>query len=433
MELYEIFKKHPVICTDSRNCPEGSLFFALKGDNFDANAFALSALEKGCAYAVIDNKQYAVDERFILVNNVLETLQDLARHHRRQLGTTIIGITGTNGKTTTKELIAATLKQKYRIHFTEGNLNNHIGVPLTLLQLTSEHELAVVEMGANHPGEIKVLADIAQPDYGIITNVGKAHLEGFGSFEGVMRTKGELYDYIYKSGGKIFLNTGNAFLCSMSKKAKFISPDRILSYELGNNQKGHVSVGKTLSCNPLLHLKCQNKESEFEIRTQLIGTYNAENVLSAATIGTHFGVSNELIKKGLEEYIPRNNRSQLTISEHNKIIADAYNANPTSMHAAILNFAQMDVPEKTLILGDMLELGKQSADEHQKIADLVKDKGFSSVYLVGKSFQATKSNFKKFADIGALIAEIRENPLQNKFILVKGSHGIHLEKILELI
>ena len=433
MELYEIFLQHPVICTDSRNCPADSLFFALKGDNFNANAYALSALEKGCAYAVIDEEQYAVDERFILVDNVLETLQNLARHHRQQLGTTIIGITGTNGKTTTKELIAAILKQKFNTLFTQGNLNNHIGVPLTLLQLTSEHEIAVVEMGANHPGEIKQLAEIALPDYGIITNVGKAHLEGFGSFEGVMKTKGELYQFINNNNGKIFLNTGNAFLITMSKKAGFLKPDRILSYELGNELKGHVAIGKVLSCNPLLHLKCRNAAGEFEIATQLIGIYNAENVLGAATIGTKLGVSNELIKKGLEEYIPQNNRSQLTVTEHNKIIADAYNANPTSMNAAIHNFTQMDVPAKTVILGDMLELGKQSGEEHQKIVDLLKDKGFSSVYLVGKSFQATKNSFNCYATVNDLIQEILKNPLKNNFILVKGSHGIHLEKILEYI
>ena len=433
MELYEIYKQHPVICTDSRNCPSGSLFFALKGDNFNANAYALSALEKGCAFAVIDEEQYAVDDRFILVDNVLETLQNLARHHRQQLGTTIIGITGTNGKTTTKELIAAILKQKFNTLFTQGNLNNHIGVPLTLLQLTSEHEIAVVEMGANHSGEIKLLAEIALPDYGIITNVGKAHLEGFGSFEGVMRTKGELYDYIYKNNGKIFLNTGNAFLKTMAKKARFMVPDRILSYELGNDLKGHVAIGKIMSCNPLLNLKCRNTAGEFEIATNLIGMYNAENVLSAATIGTQMGVSNEMIKKGLEEYIPQNNRSQLTITEHNKIIADAYNANPTSMNAAIHNFIQMDVPTKTVILGDMLELGKQSADEHQKIVDLLKEKGFSSVYLVGKSFQATKNSFKCFANITDLIKEVQKNPIKNSFVLVKGSHGIHLEEILEFI
>ena len=431
MELYEIFKQHPHITTDSRDCPQGSIFFSLKGENFNANAFALSALEKGCAYAVVDEEKYAVDERFILVDDVLKALQELARRHRRELGTKIIGITGTNGKTTTKELIAAVLKQKFNTHFTQGNLNNHIGVPLTLLQLTKEHEIAVVEMGANHPGEIRDLAEIALPDYGIITNVGKAHLEGFGSFEGVMKTKAELYAYIFKNKGKIFLNTGNSFLKMMAKKSGFISPQQIISYELGKSEKCHAAVGKVRSCSPFLNMKFNTAESEFEVDSHLIGTYNAENVLAAVAIGTYFGLKSNQIKKGLEEYFPQNNRSQLTITEHNKLVVDAYNANPTSMNAAILNFAQIDASEKLVILGDMLELGKQSAQEHQKIADMLKEKAFSSVLLVGPQFMTTTNNFKNFADIDSLKKYIHENPVRNSFILVKGSHGIHLEKILE--
>lgn len=433
MELYDLYKKHPVICTDSRNCPENSIFFALKGDNFDANAFALSALEKGCAFAVIDDEKYAVDERFILVDNVLDTLQQLARHHRRQLGTKIIGITGTNGKTTTKELIAATLKQKYNTLFTQGNLNNHIGVPLTLLKLTKEHEIAVVEMGANHPGEIKQLAEIALPDYGIITNVGKAHLEGFGSFEGVMKTKAELYDFVFKNGGKIFLNTGNAFLKTMAKKAKFITSERILSYELGVDVKGLVATAKITSCSPFLSMECKIAATKFEINTHLIGTYNAENVLAAVAIGSYFGVNAEQIKQGLEEYVPQNNRSQLTVTATNKLIADAYNANPTSMNAAILNFAQMEVANKIIIAGDMLELGQTSAAEHQKIVDLLKEKGFSNVFLVGPCFSATKNNFQNFKNVDELKAYLTANPIEQAFVLVKGSHGIHLEKLLDLL
>ena len=433
MQLYEIFLKHPVICTDSRNCPADSLFFALKGDNFNANAYALSALEKGCAYAVIDEEQYAVDERFILVDNVLETLQNLARHHRQQLGTTIIGITGTNGKTTTKELIAAILKQKFNTLFTQGNLNNHIGVPLTLLQLTSEHEIAVVEMGANHPGEIKQLAEIALPDYGIITNVGKAHLEGFGSFEGVMKTKGELYQFINNNNGKIFLNTGNAFLITMSKKAGFLKPDRILSYELGNELKGHVAIGKVLSCNPLLHLKCRNAAGEFEIATQLIGIYNAENVLAAATIGTKLGVSNELIKKGLEEYIPQNNRSQLTVTEHNKIIADAYNANPSSMAAAIENFRVMDVPHKMAILGQMGELGEVSHEEHQKVVDQLQAAGLENVWLVGDEFKDIPCSYRKFQNVEEVKEALKANQPHDHYILIKGSNSVKLFQLPELL
>lgn len=433
MNIYEIFQKHPVVSTDSRNCPQGCMFFALKGDNFNANAFALSALENGAAYAVIDDAQYAVDERFIVVENVLETLQSLARYHRQQLKITIVGITGTNGKTTTKELIASVLKDKFHTHYTLGNLNNHIGVPLTLLQLKPEHEMAVIEMGANHPEEIKFLAEIALPDFGIITNVGKAHLEGFGSFEGVMKTKAELYDYIFADGKKIFLNSGNEYLVSMAKKSGFVSDERIISYQIGENDDKKQAVGKILSCSPLLKLECTVKNETFDIQTNLIGTYNAENVLAAVTIGSYFGVENEWIKSGLEKYLPQNNRSQFTITEKNKLVVDAYNANPTSMQAAILNFTQMEVENKTLILGDMLELGEQSAQEHQKIVDLLKENGLSDVILVGKDFMNTKSDFTSYNNVSELKEKLTKNPLHDRFVLVKGSHGIHLEKLLDIL
>ena len=303
MQLYPLFLQHPVICTDSRVCPTGSLFFALKGDNFNANAFALSALEKGCAYAVVDNPEFAIDDRFILVNDVLQTLQQLASYHRKQLGTRIIGITGTNGKTTTKELIAAVLQQKFDILYTKGNLNNHIGVPLTLLQLKPEHQLAVIEMGANHPGEIKMLAEIACPDYGIVTTVGKAHLEGFGSFEGVMQTKAELYDYIFANGKDIFINKDNRFLNEMAAKAGFEKDARVRGYSLqSSNSMGDI-YGQIRSCSPFLKMKCTiTSDILFNINTRLIGAYNAENVLAAVAIGEYFGVGVELIKKGLENY-----------------------------------------------------------------------------------------------------------------------------------
>lgn len=431
MKLYEIYKSHPVISTDSRTCPAGSLFFALKGENFDANAFALSALERGASYAVIDNPKYAVDKRFILVNNALETLQDLSKFHRRQLGTKIIGITGTNGKTTTKELIAAVLSQKFNIHFTQGNFNNHIGVPLTLLQLKSEHEIAVVEMGANHPGEIKMLAEIAEPDFGLITNVGKAHLEGFGSFEGVKASKAELYDFIRKGNGKIFLNVGNEDLQEMACNSGFSDSENILSYGLNSDIEGKPAIGKVVSNSPLLEMEYLTSEGKFNLETQLIGAYNAENVLAAVAIGTYFGVSNKKIKFALENYQPQNNRSQFTQTAKNKLIVDAYNANPTSMQAAILNFAEMDAENKTLIVGDMLELGVRSDAEHQRIVDLIKEKGFTDVFLVGKCFQAVKSNFINFVDVNELIAYLQKNPLQNRFILIKGSRGIYLEKIID--
>lgn len=435
MQLYELFLQHPIICTDSRVCPADSLFFALKGDNFNANAFALSALEKGCAYAVVDEAEYAIDERFILVNNVLETLQQLAKYHRQQLETTIIGITGTNGKTTTKELIAAVLKEKHTILFTQGNLNNHIGVPLTLLQLKPEHTIAVIEMGANHPGEIKTLAEIACPDYGIITNVGKAHLEGFGSFEGVMQTKAELYDYVFNHEKTIFINKDNQYLVKMATKTGFkMNDQRVCGYSLNPENNSCTAYAEITDCSPFLKMKCSiNGTASFKVSSKLIGAYNAENVLAAVTIGTFFGVKKEQIKKGLEKYNPQNNRSQLTITEHNKLVVDAYNANPTSMRAAILNFAQIKLKRKTLLLGDMLELGEQSNEEHQNIVNLLQQNEFNHVLLVGKEFKKTTNSYRCFEDVAELITYLEKHPIRGNYILIKGSRGIKLEKVLTLL
>lgn len=431
MILYSIFLQHPIICTDSRVCPEGSIFFALKGENFNANGFAISALEKGCAYAVVDEPEYAIDNRFIVVDNVLESLQELATYHRKQIGTQIIGITGTNGKTTTKELIAAVLKEKFNILYTQGNLNNHIGVPLTLLQLKPEHEIAIIEMGANHPGEIKQLCDIALPDFGIITNVGKAHLEGFGSLEGVMKTKAELYEFIMTSGKLIFLNSGNSLLETMAIDAGFSLPDKKVEYSLNINTSSSDYFAEVTECSPFLHMKCTGKDKTvFEISTHLIGSYNAENVLAAGTIGSYFGLTNEQIKNGLENYVPQNNRSQLTVTEHNKLVVDTYNANPTSMRAAILNFAQMEVNEKTLILGDMFELGDQSGIEHQNIVNLLQQNNFKNVLLVGKDFRETQNSYPGFENVTELIRYLNENPITNNYILIKGSRGMKLEGIL---
>ena len=431
MQLYSIFQEHPIVCTDSRNCPAGSIFFALKGDNFNANAFALSALENGCSYAVIDEAEYALDERFVLVNNVLESLQQLATFHRKLLGTTIIGITGTNGKTTTKELIASVLTEKFNIHFTKGNLNNHIGVPLTLLQLKPEHEMAVIEMGANHPGDIKELVEISLPDYGIITNVGKAHLEGFGSFEGVMNTKAEMYDFITDSGKNIFINAGNEHLIQMARKSGVFNKMTPLKYSLDNNDEGILVSGKVTACSPFLEMELFTiKNSGFRTKTALIGTYNAENVLSAAIIGHFFGLTDEQIKNGLEKYIPNNNRSQFTKTNRNSLVIDAYNANPTSMHAAILNFAQMNVSSKVVILGDMLELGQFSETEHQNVVDLLKQNNFSAVLLVGNQFKKTRNNYVCFEHVDELISYIDNQPIDNQFILIKGSRGIRLEKVI---
>lgn len=431
MELYSLFLKYPSISTDSRQPKPGSIFFALKGQNFDANAFASQALKNGCSFAVIDDRKYARSKHIVLVDNVLETLQNLAAYHRRQLKTKIIGITGTNGKTTSKELIAAVLKQKFNIHCTKGNLNNHIGVPLTLLELTNEHEIGVVEMGANHIGEIKELSAIAAPDFGLVTNVGKAHLEGFGSFEGVMRAKGELYENIANSHKKIFLNADNPFLIQMASSAGISSED-IKNYSL--QDKKAYAYGNIVGNMPFLEMQCQLGDAKsFRIKTRLIGAYNAENVLTAVCIGHYFGLSSEEIKYGIETYLPTNNRSQYTETEKNKLIIDAYNANPTSMRAAISNFASIVGKEKTLILGDMLELGEQSLTEHQNIIDLLQENKLQNIFLIGKEFKKTQNTYFSFFDIDEFQRYLEKHPIERQTILIKGSRGIHLEKTLNFL
>ena len=362
--LYQIFLDCQLVTTDSRNCPEGSLFIALKGESFNGNAFAGKALETGCAYAVIDESEYAIegDQRYILVDDCLQTLQQLANYHRRQLGTRVIGITGTNGKTTTKELISAVLSQSHNILYTLGNLNNHIGVPSTLLRLKAEHDLAVIEMGANHPGEIKFLSEIVEPDCGIITNVGKAHLEGFGSFEGVIKTKGELYDFLRKKeGSTVFIHHDNAYLMNIAEGLNLIP--------YGTEDDLYVN-GRITGNSPYLTFewKAGKDGKSYQVQTQLIGEYNFPNALAAITIGRFFGVEDAKINEALAGYTPQNNRSQLKKTDDNTLIIDAYNANPTSMMAALQNFRNMEVPHKMLILGDMRELGAESAAEHQKIA-----------------------------------------------------------------
>lgn len=422
--LYAIYQQHPQVTTDSRNCPADSLFFALKGDNFNGNAYALSALKKGCAYAVIDEKEYALDERFILVDDCLKALQDLAHFHRISLGLPVLGITGTNGKTTTKELIASVLKQKFNVLYTQGNLNNHIGVPLTLLSLTKEHQIAVIEMGANHPGEIKTLVEIAAPNVGMITNVGKAHLEGFGSFEGVIKTKSEMYDFLRETGGQAFVNLDNEILFKQSEGIERVG------YGI-QATNGQVS-GAITANSPFLSMTFSNFGSDevFELKTSLIGTYNAENVLAAVCIGRYFDIDSKLICEGINNYIPSNNRSQLTETASNKLIIDAYNANPTSMQAALKNFSQMEVPHKALILGDMRELGADSPAEHQRIVDLLQEYGFDKVFLVGECFQNTNTSFATYATTDALIAEIPTLNLKDYYILIKGSRGIKLETVV---
>lgn len=427
--LYSIFQQCSCVTTDSRNCPEASLFIALKGESFNGNAFAAKALESGCAYAVVDEAEYAPagDVRYILVENGLKTLQELARHHRRQLGTPIIGITGTNGKTTTKELIAAVLSQSRNILYTQGNLNNHIGVPLTLLRLRPEHEVAIVEMGASHPGDIRELVEIAEPDYGIITNVGKAHLEGFGSFEGVIRTKGELYDFLRtRKNATIFIHADNPYLKEM---AHGLTP---ITY---GSEEGLYVSGHICDNSPYLTFewKADREEERHIVQTQLIGEYNLPNALAAVAIGRFFNIKAEQTDRALAEYVPQNNRSQLKKTVDNTLIIDAYNANPTSMKAAIGNFRHIQAEKKMLILGDMRELGKESANEHQKVVDYLEECEFEDVVLVGELFAATRHTYPTYPDAPSLIATLQTEKPCGKTILIKGSNGIKLSTITEYL
>jgi len=427
VDLYELFKKYPVVTTDSRNIPANSIFFALKGQNFDGNKFASDSLEKGAAYAVVDNPEYVTDNRIVLVDDVLTSLQSLANFHRKQLGTTVLAITGTNGKTTSKELIASVLASKYKITFTQGNLNNHIGVPLTLLKITSDTEIAVIEMGANHPGEIEALCKIAEPDYGLVTNMGKAHLEGFGSFEGVIKTKTELYDFLRATGGKCFINADNPLLL---KQAEGLEQ---LSY--GSSETAQLR-GEAEGSSYFLTAKILFPKGWLYFRSKLVGSYNLENILAAARIGVFFDIDPLQIQKSIEQYTPTNNRSQFIESGSNRIILDAYNANPTSMLASLQNFSKIMHQQKTVILGDMLELGEYAKEEHQKIADFLTNEDFNEIFLVGPCFSVveTGTKAKKFESIELLANYLfQQKQLKNNLILVKGSRGIHLEKVLEAL
>ena len=421
-ELYELYKQHPVVTTDSRKCPRGALFFALKGDSFNGNAFAAQALEQGCAYAIVDEVEYAVggDEHYILVEDVLTALQQLAHYHRKQFKIPVIQVTGTNGKTTTKELAAAVLSQKHNVLYTQGNLNNHIGVPKTLLELSPEHTIAVIETGANHPGEIKFLAEIVDPDFGLITNVGLAHLEGFGSFEGVVRTKGELYDYLRAKHGTVFIDHDSEDLKRIAGGLHQIcygSPcDEVLSVE-----------GEVLECAPFLKFRWRPAGGEWqEVQTGLIGAYNMQNMLAAATIGRTFGVEVDSINRALAAYEPKNNRSQLMETDDNKLLVDAYNANPTSMRAAIENFRDMKVERRMVILGDMGELGESSWKAHQAIADLLVESGFEHVWLVGPKFKAARHPFRTFDSVEQVKKALEIKKPKGYYILIKGSHSTRL-------
>ena len=424
IDLYDLFIHNPQITTDSRNCPKGSIFFALKGDKFDGNQYAGKALASGCVYAVIDNPDYYIGERTILVDNVLKTLQQLAHHHRKVLGLPIIGITGTNGKTTTKELLAAVLSTKFNLLYTEGNFNNHIGVPLTLLRLTHDHEMAVIEMGASHPGDIKELVDIAEPNYGIITNVGKAHLEGFGSFEGVIKTKGELYDYLRERKNSTVFIHQNEYLQSIAKGIEQIT--------YGNGDDAFAS-GQVVSCDPFLVFNWKQQGKLHTVETHMIGSYNLDNVLAAVAVGRFFKIPAERISRAIAAYEPTNNRSQFKKTDNNELIIDAYNANPSSMKVALDNFITMPVQPKAIILGDMRELGPTSNELHAEVVEQIKKGQFDKVFLCGEHFSKVGKEFSPFATTEAMTEELRRQPLKGYHILIKGSHSMGLEKLADIL
>lgn len=415
-ELYKIYLTHPNISTDTRKISKGCLFFALKGESFDANTFAEQAVNEGAAYAIIDNINFKKSERFILVDDVLTTLQQLGNYHRKQFTIPFIGITGSNGKTTSKELINAVLSQKYKTIATQGNLNNHIGVPLTLLSIPKDCEIAIIEMGANHIGEIEQLCKISEPTLGIITNIGTAHIEGFGSREGVIKAKSELYHFIKENNGKLFLNENDDLLTKIAEKIPSINYSR---EEITN-----------LSSNPFLSFEWNT----MKIETQLYGEYNIPNILAAIKIGEYFNVEKTAIKTSLENYISTNNRSQIVKLAKYTLYLDAYNANPTSMNAAIDSFSKIETENKFLILGDMLELGNISQEEHQKIADKIHHLKLNAL-LVGNEFQHIKNKYHltsvKNTDDAIAWLETKINSFNS--ILIKGSRGIRLEKISEFI
>ena len=428
--LYPAFLRHSKICTDTRKIESGSIFFALSGPSFNGNQFAELALQGGCSLAVVDQKEFVKDERFVLVDDSLKALQDLAQHHRRQLKCKVIGITGSNGKTTSKELISKVLKKKFKTVATIGNLNNHIGVPLTLLSIPVDTEMAIIEMGASKQGDIKELVDIAEPDYGYITNIGKAHLEGMGGYEGVVKTKTEMYDFVRSSKGKIFVNTNHPVFVERSAgietitfgdgpsnyvQGKFIDSDPYLRFQWGKVEDGNVAS------NPITE-------------TCLMGFYNYENLLAAATVGLWFGVDRNDIDEALSSYNPVNNRSEMIDTGKNLLIMDAYNANPTSMEAALKNLAGMTKSHKVAILGKMMELGPTWAEEHKKIAQLATDSGTEAVYLVGNLYSeaGVENATRIFQDVAEASMFFKENPLREKCILIKGSRSNQLEILKDL-
>lgn len=424
-KLYRHFLMHPYVCTDSRNIVENSIFFALRGDNFNGNEFAEISLHKGASLAVVDEHHNKNDSRYILVEDTLKALQELAKLHRKNFKGTIIGITGSNGKTTSKELIHQVLSEKYTTKATKGNLNNHIGVPITLLSFPADLEFGIVEMGANHIGEIAALCEIASPDFGLVTNIGKAHLEGFGSFDGVIKGKSELYDFLRKNNKKAFLNLDNEILVKAAKNVDFISYGSL---------SGAAVEGKLLGTIPFVSCKVQFPERSITISSHLTGAYNFENILASIAVGNYFGVVPEKIKSAIENYFPDNNRSQLVKSNNNTLILDAYNANPTSMKAAISGFEETTYNNKVLILGAMAELGDYTSEEHKALVNQVKDKPFDLVFLVGKEYDGLNlDNGTYFKSTKEFYDFLKVHPLKNKTILIKGSRANKLETIFELL
>lgn len=427
-ELYSIYMQHPHVTTDSRQCPDGSVFFALRGATFDGNEYAVQALQKGCAYAVVDRAEMAaLDKRLILVDDVLGALQQLAAHHRRVWGGPVLQVTGTNGKTTTKELVSCVLAKGKRVLYTEGNFNNHIGVPLTLLRIRpGEHDMAVIETGANHPGEIADLCRLVQADWGLITNVGRAHLEGFGSFEGVKQTKGELYDDLRRRGKQVFLNALDNDILQMALQRGFT---------LGRDALPYVE-GRVSQVAPYLQIQWRADVDQpwHTVSTNLIGAYNISNLRAAVTVGLYFGISPEEIDEALAAYRPTNSRSELRRVGTNSLIVDAYNANPSSMAAALTNLSLVDDAHKMVILGDMRELGEGSLEEHRRVVRRLQEMNLERIWLVGEEFgKAAAEGMRVFSDVEAVKVALGEVTPRHATILIKGSNGTKLWQLPDAI
>jgi UDP-N-acetylmuramoyl-tripeptide--D-alanyl-D-alanine ligase len=427
-ELYTKFLKHPLICTDSRKVEKDTLFFALKGENFNGNLFAEKALSDGCAYAIVDEDLHIKSDKIVRVNNVLESLQQLANYHRRVLKTPIIALTGSNGKTTTKELLIQILGAKFNVYGTEGNLNNHIGVPLTLLKLKPEHDYGVIEMGANHQGEINALCEIAEPDFGLITNIGKAHLEGFGGFKGVRKGKTEMYRFINSRSGTIFYNHSNPILLEEAQK---LEKSKHIAYSVeGVGFTGHVGEKSTLLTGEL----CTEKGIAQPFKSQLAGDYNLENIVASAAVGDYLGVNLKDIANAIETYVPSNMRSQIIETSRNTILLDAYNANPSSMHASVKEFVKQESKrDKVIFLGSMKEMGKYSFEEHTFLVRKVEPYDNIEVVLIGEEYSGISCSLASYKSVNELIEQRDLSELSDKYILIKGSRANKLEKLIDLL